>query len=49
MKQLFFLFTLTAFLLPDHVFGQSKSEMRAKEGDNVMLIINYVKDEAKAD
>jgi len=49
MRQLVFLIAITVFLLPGEAFSQSKSEMRAKEGENVMLIINYVKDEVKDD
>lgn len=47
MKNIHFFLLLVAFLLPLCAHAQSKSYTRSKEGDQVWLIVNYVKAESK--
>ncbi|MCO6480204.1 MAG: hypothetical protein J5I94_26430 [Phaeodactylibacter sp.] len=48
-KNLSILLTAGLLLASLPALAQKKADMRAKQGEDVWLIINYVKDEAKAD
>ena len=47
MKNIKYLVLLGAFLLPLCAYTQSKTNTKAREGDQVWLIVNYVKAESK--
>lgn len=49
IKNLSILLTAGLLLASLPALAQKKADMRAKQGEDVWLIINYVKDEAKAD
>lgn len=53
MKNLLYFVLLLGFIFPTSIYAQekviSKEKIRAKEGEKVFLVINYVKNEAKED
>ena len=47
MKNVKHVILLAAFLLPLFAYSQTKTDTRAQEGDQVWLIVNYVKADSK--